>query len=68
MREETAMLKKAVISWLDTHAESLTIQGVTMTPKEAKKHVLKATPEGEEILDMVAKTAVGLFMRGRAEE
>lgn len=66
MSEENSRLKKSVLSWLDSRTENLDVDGVSMTPQEAREHILQGTPRGEEILDKITETTVTLFKTRRS--
>lgn len=63
------IIKKAVISWLDSNAHNPEFRFVVgnraFTVAEIRENVEKETPEGAEIMDMVAETAAHLFLRPR---
>lgn len=71
-RKRDELVKKAVISWVENNEHNPNFKFVvgnrSFSPQEIKDNVEKGTPEGEEILDMVAATAAHLFLRPRARK
>ena len=68
-KRRTDIVKKAVISWLDSNAYNPEFKFVVgnraFSINEIRENIEKETPEGSEILDMIAETAAHLFLKPR---